>query len=152
MAATIWCLSRSLVQGKGIAGRSDKGVVRQQRSKLEQVVSWSAQSAHTSDQTSPRSMLLSLSCSGVRCLRSNFRQPQSSDIERHTGVACRRRRCRSSAHERFEYSFKQRCHLLIAVEQGVRYDGETFVEGLPTSTIRNYSHKLTPTDYRRGLE
>jgi AraC family transcriptional regulator len=45
-------------------------------------------------------------------------------------------------HEHFEYSFKQQCHLLVAVEQGVRYDGETFVEGLPTSTLRNYSHKL----------
>ena len=44
--------------------------------------------------------------------------------------------------EHFEYCFKEQCHLLIAVEQGVRYDGETFVEGLPTSTIRNYSHKL----------
>jgi hypothetical protein len=46
------------------------------------------------------------------------------------------------SHEHFEYSFKQQCHLLVAVEQGVRYDGETFVEGLPTSTMRNYSHKL----------
>jgi AraC family transcriptional regulator len=46
------------------------------------------------------------------------------------------------SHEPFEYSFKQPCHLLVAVEQGVRYDGETFVEGLPTSTVRNYSHKL----------
>jgi AraC family transcriptional regulator len=45
-------------------------------------------------------------------------------------------------HQRFEYSYEQRCHLLIAVEQGVRYDGETFVEGLPISTMRNYSHKL----------
>jgi len=25
----------------------------------------------------------------------------------------------------------------------VRYDGETFVEGLPTSAIRSYSHKLS---------
>jgi AraC family transcriptional regulator len=46
------------------------------------------------------------------------------------------------SHEPFEYSFKQEYHLLIAVEQGVRYDGETFVEGLPTSTMRNYSNKL----------
>ncbi len=46
------------------------------------------------------------------------------------------------SHEHFEYSFKEQCHLLVAVEQGVRYDGETFVEGLPTSTIRHYSHKL----------
>jgi AraC family transcriptional regulator len=47
-----------------------------------------------------------------------------------------------TSHEPFEYSFKQQCHLLIAVEQGVRYDGETFVEGLPRSTMRNYSEKL----------
>jgi AraC family transcriptional regulator len=46
------------------------------------------------------------------------------------------------SHEHFEYRFKQQCHLLIAVEQGVRYDGETFIEGLPKSTLRNYSHKL----------
>jgi AraC family transcriptional regulator len=46
------------------------------------------------------------------------------------------------SHEHFEYNFKQQCHLLIAVEQGARYDGETFVEGLPTSTVRNYSDTL----------
>jgi AraC family transcriptional regulator len=44
--------------------------------------------------------------------------------------------------EHFEYSFQHQRHLLIAVEQGVRYDGETFVEGLPKSTMRNYSNKL----------
>jgi AraC family transcriptional regulator len=46
------------------------------------------------------------------------------------------------SHDYFEYSFQQGRHLLVAVEQGARYDGETFVEGLPTSTVRNYSHKL----------
>jgi AraC family transcriptional regulator len=45
-------------------------------------------------------------------------------------------------HAHLEYRFKQRRHLLIAVEQGARYDGETFVEGLPKSTLRNYSGKL----------
>jgi AraC family transcriptional regulator len=45
-------------------------------------------------------------------------------------------------HNQFEYSYDQRYHLLVAVEQGARYDGETFVEGLPTSTMRNYSQKL----------
>jgi hypothetical protein len=47
------------------------------------------------------------------------------------------------SHEPFEYCFKQEYHLLIAVEQGVRYDGETFVEGLPASTMRNYSKSLS---------
>jgi AraC family transcriptional regulator len=46
------------------------------------------------------------------------------------------------SHEPFEYSFNEGCHLLVAVEQGVRYDGETFIEGLPKSTIRNYTNKL----------
>jgi AraC family transcriptional regulator len=33
--------------------------------------------------------------------------------------------------------------LLIAAELAERYDGETFVEGLPRSTLRNFTHKLT---------
>jgi len=45
-------------------------------------------------------------------------------------------------HEQFEYRFEDGCHLLIAVEQGARHAGETFIEGLPTSTVRNYSQKL----------
>jgi len=44
--------------------------------------------------------------------------------------------------ERFEYGFKHEHHLLIAIEHGARYDGELFVEGLPTSTVRDCSHKL----------
>lgn len=46
------------------------------------------------------------------------------------------------SHDYFEYSFQQGRHLLVAVEQGARYDGETFVEGLPPSTVRNYSRRL----------
>jgi AraC-like DNA-binding protein len=46
------------------------------------------------------------------------------------------------SHERFEYSFKHKHHLLVAIEQGARYDGEIFVEGLPTSMARGCSHKL----------
>jgi AraC family transcriptional regulator len=45
-------------------------------------------------------------------------------------------------HEALEYRFKQQYHLLIAVEQGVCYDAETSIEGLPTSTVRNCSHRL----------
>jgi len=46
------------------------------------------------------------------------------------------------SHEAFEYSFKQQRHLLIAIEQGERHDGELLVEGLPTSTVHHCSHKL----------
>ena len=43
----------------------------------------------------------------------------------------------------FEYGFRAPCHLLIAAELAERYDGETFVEGLPRSTLRDLTRKLT---------
>jgi AraC family transcriptional regulator len=46
-------------------------------------------------------------------------------------------------HKPFEYGFRAPCHLLIAAELAERYDGETLVEGLPRSTLRDFSHKLT---------
>src|SRR6516225_6504128 len=45
-------------------------------------------------------------------------------------------------HEPVEYRFKQQYHLLVAVEQGVCHEAETFIEGLPISTVRNCSHRL----------
>jgi AraC family transcriptional regulator len=46
-------------------------------------------------------------------------------------------------HMPFEYGFRAPYHLLIAAELAERYDGETFVEGLPRSTLRDFTHKLT---------
>src|ERR1700732_1989751 len=46
-------------------------------------------------------------------------------------------------HRPFEYGFRAPCHLLIATELAERYDGETFVEGLPRSTLRDFTQKLT---------
>ncbi len=46
-------------------------------------------------------------------------------------------------HTPFEYGFRAPCHLLIAAELADRYDGETFVEGLPRSTLSNFTRKLT---------
>jgi hypothetical protein len=43
----------------------------------------------------------------------------------------------------FEYGFRAPCHLLIAAELAERYEGETFVEGLPRSTLRDFTRKLT---------
>jgi AraC family transcriptional regulator len=43
----------------------------------------------------------------------------------------------------FEYSFRAPCHLLIAAEFAERHEGETFVEGLPRSTLRDLTRKLT---------
>jgi AraC family transcriptional regulator len=46
-------------------------------------------------------------------------------------------------HTPFEYGFRAPCHLLIAAQFGERHDGETFVEGLPRSTLRDCTQKLT---------
>jgi AraC family transcriptional regulator len=46
-------------------------------------------------------------------------------------------------HTPFEYGFRAPYHLLIAAELAERYDGETFVEGLPRSTLRDFTQKLT---------
>src|SRR5712672_4608948 len=46
-------------------------------------------------------------------------------------------------HTPFEYGFRAPCHLLIAAELGERIDGETVVEGLPRSTLRNFTRRLT---------
>jgi AraC family transcriptional regulator len=46
-------------------------------------------------------------------------------------------------HTQFEYGFRAPWHLLIAAEVAERYDGESFVEGLARSTLRDFTHKLT---------
>src|SRR5882724_6641835 len=45
--------------------------------------------------------------------------------------------------ERMEFRFRGARHLLVLCEQGVRSDGDTFVEGLPRSTLRDVTRKLT---------
>jgi AraC family transcriptional regulator len=45
--------------------------------------------------------------------------------------------------ERMEFRFRGTRHLLVLCEQGVRSEGDTFVEGLPRSTLRDVTRKLT---------
>jgi AraC family transcriptional regulator len=49
----------------------------------------------------------------------------------------------ATAHDRVDYSFRSSRHLLAAYEQGVRRDGESYVEGVPRSTLRDVAKKLT---------
>src|ERR1700744_1542117 len=42
-----------------------------------------------------------------------------------------------------EYGFQARRHLLIAHERAERHEGETFIEGLPTSTSREFNCRLS---------
>jgi AraC family transcriptional regulator len=46
-------------------------------------------------------------------------------------------------HDTFDYEFKGTQHLLIASERAERDDGETLVDGLPRSTCRTWSGKMT---------
>jgi AraC family transcriptional regulator len=48
-----------------------------------------------------------------------------------------------TCHQTLEFHRIERSHLLVALEQAQRYDGETTVEGLPKSTRRDLAHKLT---------
>jgi AraC family transcriptional regulator len=52
--------------------------------------------------------------------------------------------------EPYEYGLQTSCHLLIMAERGEREDGETTIEGLPTSTRREFSGRLSfvPSGHR----
>jgi AraC family transcriptional regulator len=45
--------------------------------------------------------------------------------------------------ERMEFRFRAPLHLLAVCDQGIRSDGDTFVEGLPRSRLRDVARKLT---------
>src|SRR6516225_248840 len=45
-------------------------------------------------------------------------------------------------HEKVEFRFRAPAHLLVAYEESVRENGETLIEGLPRSTLRDVKCKL----------
>jgi AraC family transcriptional regulator len=49
----------------------------------------------------------------------------------------------SASRNKIQYRFRAPMHLLVMYEKGERRNGETFVEGLPRSTLRNLERKLT---------
>ena len=50
---------------------------------------------------------------------------------------------RVTRRETFEDGFQAQRHLLIAYERAERHDGETLIEGLPKSTLREFNCKLS---------
>ena len=50
---------------------------------------------------------------------------------------------RVTRRETFEYGFQARRHLLVAYERAERHDGETHIEGLPNSSLREFNCKLS---------
>jgi AraC family transcriptional regulator len=61
--------------------------------------------------------------------------------ERWDGVAAEI--VQATSRERIEYRFRGSRHLLAVYEQGVRCDGDSLVEGLPRSALRDLKRKLT---------
>jgi AraC-like DNA-binding protein len=49
----------------------------------------------------------------------------------------------STGHGRIEFRFRAPVHLLVAYERGTRRDGQSFVDGLPRSGLRDFTRKLT---------
>ncbi|MFD2055460.1 helix-turn-helix domain-containing protein [Mesorhizobium calcicola] len=49
----------------------------------------------------------------------------------------------AAGHDQFEFRFRAPMHLLVVYEQGTRRDGDTFVEGLPRSKLRDFGRRLT---------
>jgi AraC family transcriptional regulator len=66
-------------------------------------------------------------------------------VERHSAswLGLRVETVQLMRHAPLQYSFRAPCHLLIAAELAERHEGETLVEGLPRSTLRDFTHKLT---------
>jgi AraC family transcriptional regulator len=44
---------------------------------------------------------------------------------------------------KIQFRFRAPLHLLALYDQGIRSDGETFIDGLPRSKLRDVSRKLT---------
>jgi AraC family transcriptional regulator len=49
----------------------------------------------------------------------------------------------ATKHASIEYRYRGPRHLLVVYEQGVRREGDTFVEGAPRSALRDFKRKLT---------
>src|SRR4051812_688563 len=49
----------------------------------------------------------------------------------------------ATTRNKIELRFRAPVHLLVVCERGIRRNGETFVEGLPRSALRDQTRKLT---------
>lgn len=49
----------------------------------------------------------------------------------------------ATRHAKVEVSFRAALHLLVLHEQGIRFDGETLIQGMPKSALKDVRRKLT---------
>jgi AraC family transcriptional regulator len=89
---------------------------------------------------------IGISLSGFRSAPPSIVEISPPDIARRQSAnwgAIQADTVRVTRRETFEYSFQSRRHLLIAYERAERDDGETLIEGLPKSTLREFNCKLS---------
>jgi AraC family transcriptional regulator len=89
---------------------------------------------------------IGISLSGFRSVPPSIVEISPPDIARRQSAnwgAIQADTVRVTRRETFEYSFQARRHLLIAYERAERDDGETLIEGLPKSTLREFNCKLS---------
>src|SRR4030081_3412512 len=88
---------------------------------------------------------VSISLPGIRSSSASIVEISPPDIARRRLAnwgAIQADNVRIVRRETFEYGFQARRHLLIAYERAERNDGETLIEGLPKSTLREFNCKL----------
>jgi AraC family transcriptional regulator len=89
---------------------------------------------------------------GIVCAPVRFTPPDivQRDVARWNGVATDT--VTVTRHEPYEFGLQASCHLLIMAERGEREDGETLIEGVPRSTRRKFSGRLSfvPSGHRFG--
>jgi len=84
--------------------------------------------------------------SSVRCPAASVVEISPPDIARRrlaSWGAIQADNVKITRRETYEYGFHARRHLLIAYERAERDDGETLIEGLPKSTLREFNCKLS---------
>ena len=89
---------------------------------------------------------IGISLSGFRSASPSIVEISPPDIARRQLTnwgAIQADTVRVTRRETFEVSFQARRHLLIAYERAERDDGETLIEGLPKSTLREFNCKLS---------
>jgi AraC family transcriptional regulator len=89
---------------------------------------------------------IGISLPGVRSSPPSIVEISPPDIARRKLVnwgAVKADTVKVTRRETFEYGFQARRHLLIAYERAERHDGETLIEGLPKSTLREFNCKLS---------
>jgi AraC family transcriptional regulator len=91
--------------------------------------------------TEPTRSTAGLPCAS--CSSVSFSPPDIANRHVTDWGAIRADTVQITRRERFEYGYQAPCHLLIAAERAERDAGETLIEGLPKSSLRDLSRKLS---------